>query len=393
MIRRLRDPEARIKVLEMRLQQFPSSAAFFPLGSLLWEKGEVDQAENLLKSGLATYPNYAAAGVLLGEILISKDEHEQATRFIAKALEIAPWNILGQCLLADCYRKRGDEEATQVALQVADMLEADEEVTQSVVADADVDSAPVVVPERELGEVASPALAELYMAQGHLDKAQDIYERLLESEPAKVEWNERLAAIREQISQDEDVDAPTGYPEMGENLDLIAGEVKSEDEAPGEAKSADVVPEDMETDESGVETSSAGFQDSGEALSSTDKISGVGKEGRESSVSSGEEDLVDEKVVDPILHKVIELYVDEENDTQALDLCRKAQLLGQNTPWIFEKKSALERKMEESAALLLRHDAEKDKDRSTLVLPRADQIVVETLGDWLETLQRRKVNA
>lgn len=393
MIRRLSNPESRIKVLEGRLQQYPSSAVFFPLASLLWEKGLVDQAENLLKSGLATYPNYAAAGVLLGEILITKEEHEEAARYITKALEIAPWNISGRRLLAECYRKEGDEEAMQVALRVAKTLEDDEVATQSAIIDSNVDSAPVVVPEGKLDEVATPALAELYMAQGHLDKARDVYERLLESEPAKVEWNERLAAIKEQISQGEDGDGPTGYPEMGENLDLIAGEIKGEEDVPSKAKTADIAPEDMEKDDSDAETSSAAFQDSAVASSPTDKVSEVDKEGRESSVTSGEEDVIDDTVVDSILYRMIEVYAQEENNTHALDMCRKAQALGLGTPWILEKISELEQKVEESAASLLRYEEEEDKDRSTPNLLRADHVVVETLEGWLDTLQRRKANA
>ena len=386
MIRRLSNPEARIKALEGRLQQYPSSAAFFPLASLLWEKGEVDQAENLLKGGLATYPNYAAAGVLLGEILISKDEHGQATRFISKALEIAPWNISGQRLLAECWRKKGDEEAAQVALRAAEMFGAEEVSAQSVITDSDVDSPPPVVPEEESDAVVTPALAELYMAQGHLDKARDVYERLLGSEPTKVEWNERLAAIREQISRGEDVDVPTGYPEMGENLDLIAGEVKRE------AKANDVAFGDTEADEGGAGTSTAEFEDLSDALNPADKVAETESEGRESSVSPGES-AVEEKVVDSILQKMVELYVEEENDAQALDMCRKAQALGENAPWMLKKISVLERKVEESAASLLPNDAEEDKDRTPLVSPFVDQRVVETLEGWLETLQRRKANA
>ena len=393
MIRRLSNPEARIQALEGRLQQYPASAAFFPLASLLWEKGEVDQAENLLKGGLATYPNYAAAGVLLGGILISKDEHEQAARFIAKALEIAPWNISGRRLLAECYRKKGDEEAMQVALRVARMFEDDEVATQSAIIDSDVDSSSPVVPEGELDAVATPALAELYMAQGHLDRARDVYERLLESEPDKVEWNEKLAAIRERLSQGEDVDVPAGYPEMGENLDLVAGKVIGEADVPGEAKADDVASGNMEADEGDADTSSPGVQDSVEASGPTDKVSEVDKERRESSVTSGEEDVIDEKAVDSILRKMVELYVEEENDAQALDICRKAQALGESAPWILGKISVLERIVEESAASLLRNDAEEDKDRTTPIFPLADQRVVETLEGWLETLQRRKANA
>ncbi|MCE2451358.1 MAG: tetratricopeptide repeat protein [Nitrospinae bacterium] len=390
-IRRLSNPGARIKALEGRLQQYPSSAAFFPLASLFWEKGEADQAENLLKSGLSTYPNYAAAGVLLGEILISKDDHEQAARFIAKALEIAPWNISGQRLLAECYQKEGDGEAEQIALKAANMFEADKAVSQDVVADTNVDKASVVDPEDELGEVVTPALAELYLAQGHLDNARDVYERLLESDPANIQWNERLAAIRKELSQHEDVDTPTGYPGTEENLDLVADEVIGEPDVRDEATTDAVTPEQMEPVEVGAETSSAEFEGSGEDLTLTNTESEYDKERRECSVSPAE-DVVREKFVDSILQKLIECYIQEKNELLALDMCRKAQDLGVNASWVMIKISELERKVEESAVSLLRNDAEEDKDRTTQVLPLADQRVVDTLEDWLETLQRRKTS-
>lgn len=392
MIHRLSDPEVRIKVLEGRLQQYPSSAAFFPLASLLWENGELDHAEDLLKSGLSTYPNYAAAGVLLGKILISKGDHAQAARFIAKALEIAPWNISGQRLLAECYQKEGDAEAAQIALKTANMFEADKVISQYVVADTNVDNASVVEPESELSEVITPALAELYLAQGHLDKARDVYERLLESTPAKVEWNERLAVIRKEISQHGDIDAPTGFPGTGENLDLIAGEIVDGPDVRDEATTDAVTPEQMESVEASVETSSAELEGSGEDVTLTNMESGVDKERREFSVSPAE-DVVSEKTVDSVLQKLIECYIQEKNDALALDMCRKAQVLGEGAPWMLEKISVLERKVEESAASLLPNDAEEDKDRTTPASPFADQRVMETLEGWLETLQRRKANA
>ena len=424
MIRRLNNPEVRIKALEGRLEQYPSSAAFFPLASLLWEKGEIDRAENLLKNGLATYPNYAAASVLLGEILLSKDEHEQAARFLEKALEITPWNIVGQRLLADCYRKKGDEEAMQDALRIANMFEADEVAAQSIMSDPDPDSASVVVSEGEMDVVATPSLAELYRTQGHLDKARDIYVRLLESEPANTEWKARLAAIQEQMVQGADVVARTGYPEMEENLDLIAGEVKGVGETPAEIKVNDIVPENMEPDEKGTdeskpeggtetpdadlvhpprketdaalrdeepETSEAeGLLDDGS--SHADKVPEVEQKGRESSVSFGEEGLLDEKVVDSILIRMIELYIEEGNNAEALDMCQKARTLGQESFSLLEQISLLEQKAQESAALLLRDDVEEGKDESTPVLALADQRVVDTLEGWLVTLERRKTN-
>ena len=70
---------------------------------------------------------------------------------------------------------------------------------------------------------------------------------------------------------------------------------------------ADVTPEDIEKNDSGTETPSAEFQDSGVVSSPTDDVSEVDKEGQESSVTSGEEDVIGEKVVDSILYKMIEL--------------------------------------------------------------------------------------
>lgn len=393
MIHRLSNPENRIKTLEGRLQQYPASAAFFPLASLLREKGEIEYAESLLKNGLATYPNYAAAGILLGEILISKGEHEQAVRFLVKSLEIAPWNFSGQRLLAECYQKNGDEEAAQVALRVADMFEADEIDAQRLMTDSIVDDNPVVVPEGELDAVATPALAELYVEQGHLEKARDIYERLLESDTAKIEWSGRLAAIREQLSLDEEVDSPSEYSEMEENLDLIGGEPKGVREASSETKADVVSPANLQFDVGDAETSSAELENLAEGSSPTEEVSELDKEGRESIVNPGEQAVVDEKIVDSVLREMIELYVQEENDAQALDMCRKAQVLGRNAPWILEKISALERKVGESAASLLRKDAEEVTDSLMPVLSLADEKVVRTLESWLETLQRRKANA
>ena len=351
----------------------------------------MEQAENFLKSGLGTYPHYAAARVLLGEILISKGEYEQAARFVGKALEITPWNISGQRFLAECHRKLGDEDAMQVARRAAEMFEADEATPQSMATGSGVENSPFVGPEGELSEVATPALADLYMIQGHLEKAQDVYERLLESAPDKVEWNERLAAIRAQISQDENLDAPTGYPGAGENLDLIAGEVKGEADVPGAARTNVVTSEEMKPDEIDAEASSPELEVSVGDSRLAGKASQVDVKERESGV--GPEEVVGGNAVDSILQNMIQLYIQEENDAQALDMCRKAQILGENAPWIVEKILVLQQKMEESTALSLRHEAEKDKDRSSPVISHKDQKVVRTLESWLETLQRRKANA
>ncbi len=357
MVVRLRNPDARIKALEKRLEQSPSSAAFFPLASLLWERDEVGCAEALLRNGLAIHPHYAAAGVLLGEILLSKGEDQEALRFIEKALEIAPWNILGQRLFALCHQRKGDEAAAQRALRVADMFGFDEAAAPGAVADSDAGILPFASgSEYGVDAVLTPSLAELYEAQGHLGEARDIYMRLLKAEPANVEWTARLAAIQEQMVQGVDAGEPTVYPEIVANLDLLAGGIKSVEDGTAEIKADAIVPEDTEVDE------------------------------------GDEEDVVEREDADSILMKMIDLYIEEGNDAQALDVCQKVLSLGRRASWVFERILALEGKMVESATPLLREFVENDKDESVSFLSLADQQVVEILESWLETLQRCKVN-
>ncbi len=365
MIHRLRNPEARIEALEKRLAQNPTSAAFFPLASLLWAKGRAERAEDLLRSGLVLHPAYSAAGVLLAEILLSKNEHEEALRFVEEALTIAPWNASGQRLLADCLQKRGDEAKAQEALRAATMFAVDEVAAQNTVGEPGVAS--MGGPATRVEPMATPSLADLYMAQGHLDKARDIYMRLLESDPGHVEWNARLADIRERMTQAGSGKEPAGYPGIEENLGLLAGEVESV-----VGKKGGVALENARADATDAEPV--------DAEPAREPPLGEEHVGREGGDAPG-----------AVLARIIEMYIREGNDAQALDVCRKAQILGHRTSWISEQIAVLEQRAGQSTPSLLRDEPKDDKDEAIPVVGFAEK-TIETLEGWLETLRRRKAN-
>ena len=409
MARRLRDPEARIEALERRLERNPSSAAFFPLASLLWEKGEARRAEELLENGLLVHPDYAAAGVLLGEILLARGEREEADRRVEKALEITPWNISGRRLLAARHRERGDEAAAREALRAVEMFEADEAAVQSAMGGSGEDAASAGAPEPEdaMAPVPTPSLAELYLAQGHPDKAAGIYERLLASGSPNAEWEDRLAAIRERMAPGAGRPPRTGYPGMDENLDLIAGEIES-----AEGASPECPAEDFERTEAargeGAEAPDADllrppagemeeafweeafWEEDDEALPEAGPIRSA-----RGAAEAGEppSELPDEEGTDSILMKMADLYVEEENRAQALDVCRKARALGRESPRLLERISALEREEAESPGSLPPDGPEEEGGEPLPALSFADREVVEALEGWLAALRRRRTNA
>ena len=407
MARRLRDPEARIEDLERRLERDPSSAAFFPLASLLWEKGEARRAEELLENGLLVHPDYAAAGVLLGEILLARGEREEAARRLEKALEITPWNIAGRRLLAARHREKGDEAAAREALRAVEMFEADEAAVQSAMGGSGEDAASAGAPEDEPAPVPTPSLAELYLAQGHPEKAAGIYEWLLASGSPNAEWEDRLAAIRSRMAPGAERPARTGYPGMDENLDLIAGEIES---AKGAAPEFPV--EDFERTEAargeGAEAPDADslppvagemeaafgeealWEEDDEALPEAGPIRSA-----RGAADAGEppSEPPDEEGADSILMKMVDLYVEEGNRAQALDVCRKARALGRESPLLLERISALEREEAESPGSLPSDAPEEEEGEPLPALSFADREVVEALEGWLAALRRRKANA
>ncbi len=349
MARRPRDPEARIEALEERLERCPSSAAFFPLASLLWEKGEAERAEDLLRKGLLAHPDYAAAGVLLGEILLAGDAHEEAARHLEKALELTPWNVSGRRLLATCHQMSGDAVAALAALEVVDMFESDEEAARKAMGDSGDDAAPAEASDEGVEAVATPSLAELYLAQGHPDRAAAVYERLLDADPQNAEWKAKLAVIRERVARGEERAAPTGYPGMDGELDLIAGE--TEDAAEASAEPRDAAP------------LHAGAEDTRGALPEALPVraADAAREEEEAGAPPGEESA------DSILMRLIELYVEEGDGARALDVGRKARALGLDSLRLQGRISALEEEQARSA-------------RET----------VEALERWLAALRRRK---
>ena len=66
------------------------------------------------------------------------------------------------------------------------------------------DEAPL---EESVEAVPTPSLAELYVSQGHLDKAIEVYRQLLEEEPDNERYREKISELEGQTGEKEGVKA------------------------------------------------------------------------------------------------------------------------------------------------------------------------------------------
>ncbi len=240
---------ADIKKYEDMLVSDPKSYCFTLLSELYRKLGLLDDAINVAKRGIETHPEYIGGYVAVGRAYFEKGMKEESINALEKVVQVTPENILAQKLLSQMYIDRGDLESAISTLNVIELLNP-EDVESKLMLDAlkkpaardDVPGgfatdAPSVsegkedsgeegfvfigeIPESELteeqsedaderreagafeekGPLATATLAELYVSQGFLDQAINVYRELLENEPDNGELKERLKQLNRIVS-------------------------------------------------------------------------------------------------------------------------------------------------------------------------------------------------
>ena len=84
----------RLEQLRFELREDPSSRSFFKLGEHLRREGELDEAVEVLQSGLEHHPRYVSAWVSLGRALLAAGHGPEAADALDKALELDPGNAV-----------------------------------------------------------------------------------------------------------------------------------------------------------------------------------------------------------------------------------------------------------------------------------------------------------
>ncbi|MGC8790597.1 MAG: tetratricopeptide repeat protein [Desulfurella sp.] len=242
-----------IKKIEKYYKTKKTSLFFYPLACLLYENGSKEEAFDILIEGVSKFPHYLLALIKIAQILMDEEKYEAAESYLETVLQINNANVLALELLANAYEKQGKIEQAIQTLEkllilnpspqiksrllslasvytpsiekVKEIVEqtnpkqqqAQEktEVNDVVILDVDkIDNAldeekqslldnkeePIVfedIPTIDLEEDDQLNIAKLYIEQGYIEDAKNLYREILARNPQNTQAREALEALDE----------------------------------------------------------------------------------------------------------------------------------------------------------------------------------------------------
>ena len=276
------DKEMQLRIWEGIIRLDPASPALLPLVRIRLAQNEPEAAHELASRIGGAHPHLLEAIVLSARALLDMGNLEQACLVLARAGEVFDHHAKVFREMSDVLIGVGEADRAEVAARAAEILAGREDWPDAAsFADDDApgDRLPVDQP------VPTETLAGLYLKQGHIEQAGEIYRLLLHEDPD----NERIKSALAQLERSVAEEGPRPGPEeevetrMEETAALsavtpevdipplqAAGEFADENfettglsrPVPDEAESSPLVAaEDLgEVDESGADWSVSGRQ-------------------------------------------------------------------------------------------------------------------------------------
>ncbi|MDA8242478.1 MAG: hypothetical protein M0Z67_19175 [Nitrospiraceae bacterium] len=255
-----------IEKLKERVDKDPNSKLFVPLAEEYRKEGMLDEAINVLMSGIERQPGYMSARVSLGKIFLEKGMVNEARSEFENVINSIPDNLYAHKKLAEIYRDLGQKEMSiqsykavlklnamdEEALSTLRELEEEEMLSigdASAVTDKSAAESELLTEEAVAEEVAEEALPE-ETAVEEMPQAPEA--------PAAVDADD-LTAFKDSIFGDkaavdgvdiaEEVSYETGAPDEGELVEVVEEQAGGGEE---ELSFADVNIADEETPFFGV---------------------------------------------------------------------------------------------------------------------------------------------
>jgi tetratricopeptide (TPR) repeat protein len=233
---------------------------FAPLADAYRKEGDLKEAFAVCKKGLERHPAYTSARVVLGRIFQEQGKSEEAVSEFKKVLEVDSENLMAHSLLGSIYLAQGDYQTAIEEYQQILSLNPDDENAQSSLKQAiekaagdakpQETSKPTVEPEapaKESQSTGSLTLGELYLKQGHFDKAIEVFQELLAKDPQNLMIRQKLSEVMEKQQKEAALGGGataklkknefTQPPDQKE--DVITEEVKAENKKQAKPKKED----------------------------------------------------------------------------------------------------------------------------------------------------------
>jgi tetratricopeptide (TPR) repeat protein len=221
----------------------PAGLAFAPLADAFLRQGDVREALDLLTDGMSRHPQYATGHVVAARLYFEQGMHSEAELAARRVLDLDSGNIIALWTLSTVLYERGDtEEARRFR---STLVELDPDAGEArmlsdvaaVMGDAEFPP-PDPEPEEELAVMDLGALApdpeapvedldrsepvytrtlgELYVRQGFVGQALNVFRKLLELEPEAEDIRGRIVALEGGAPSDE------GGAESDEEVETLA---------------------------------------------------------------------------------------------------------------------------------------------------------------------------
>ena len=173
---------------EERLARDPGSLAFAQLADLYRKAGRTQDAIALCRQGLARYPQYVTARLILAKAWLSEDRLDEAGAEIRTILEHNPKDVQCLRLAAEVERRRGNIDGAADLLHDVVTLEPGDRESRALLGFLRAD--PQATGESTgLGRVlrddtfVTLTFGATCLEQGCLDEAAAVYTRLLRRDP------------------------------------------------------------------------------------------------------------------------------------------------------------------------------------------------------------------
>ena len=191
-----------IRRQEERLARDPTSLAFAQLADLYRKAGRTRDAVALCREGLARYPHYTTARLILAKALAADEQLGAALVELNAILEVSPRDLQCHRLAAEVHRRLGHiDEAVKHLEAAADLDPGDREshALLSLLRAAAPPSGEAAGLARLLRDdtFATVTFGSLCLEQGCVEEAVQVFTRILRQDPDHREARDRLeSALR-----------------------------------------------------------------------------------------------------------------------------------------------------------------------------------------------------
>ena len=190
-----------IRHYESRLAREPTSQAYAALAEAHRRAGQPGDAVRLCREGLARFPEYATARLILAKALLDQGELEEARPEIERFVEGEPDHEPALRIAVECALRLGDPGGALEHLRRLAILDPQDRVVLGQARALDVASGRTHGTEGGLWSLlgddtfATVTFGDLCVAQGLADEATAVFGRILLREPDHETAKARLAEL------------------------------------------------------------------------------------------------------------------------------------------------------------------------------------------------------